>query len=46
MRYGTPSLSYADKFYSALHFFIPKEKVKEIREKIMKKLIEVYRRLQ
>jgi hypothetical protein len=46
MRYGTPSLSYADKFNSNLNFFIPKEKVEKIREKIMKKLIEVYRRLQ
>jgi len=40
-RYGTPSLSYAEKFDSALNFFIPKEKVEEIREKMVKKLIEV-----
>ncbi len=45
MRYGTPNLSYADKFNSVLHFFMPKEKVEEIREK-MEKLIEVNRRLQ
>jgi hypothetical protein len=32
-------------FNSILHFFIPKEKVEEIREK-MEKLIEVNRRLQ
>ena len=37
MRYGTPSLSYADKFNSNLNFFIPEEKVEKIREKIMKK---------
>ena len=36
MRYGTPSLSYAEKFDSILHFFIPKEKVEEIREKMEK----------
>jgi len=45
MRYSTPSLSYAAKFNSALNFFMPKEKVEEIREK-MEKLIEVNRRLQ
>jgi hypothetical protein len=38
-------LSYAEKFDSALNFFLPKEKVEEIREK-MEKLIEVNRRLQ
>jgi hypothetical protein len=43
-RYGVPSLSYAEKFNSILHFFMPKEKVEEIREK-MEKLIEVNRRL-
>ncbi len=37
MRYGTPNLSYADKFNSILNFFIPKEKVEEIREKMAKK---------
>ena len=42
----TGGLSYAEKFYSVLHFFIPKEKVEEIREKMVKKLIEVNRRLQ
>jgi hypothetical protein len=42
----TGGLSYADKFDSILHFFIPKEKVEEIREKMVKKLIEVNRRLQ
>jgi uncharacterized protein YlbG (UPF0298 family) len=41
----TGGLSYAEKFNSVLHFFIPKEKVEEIREK-MEKLIEVNRRLQ
>jgi hypothetical protein len=34
------------KFESNLYFFIPKEKVEEIREKMVKKLIEVNRRLQ
>ncbi len=43
-RYGG-GLSYATKFDSILHFFIPKERVEEIREK-MEKLIEVNRRLQ
>jgi hypothetical protein len=37
-------LTYAEKFDSILHFFIPKEKVEEIREK-KEKLIEVNRRL-
>ncbi len=41
----TGGLSYAVKFDSILHFFIPKEKVEEIKEK-MEKLIEVNRRLQ
>jgi hypothetical protein len=45
MRYSTPSMSYADKFDSALNFFIPKEKVEEIREKMVKKLIEVNKKL-
>ena len=36
MRYGG-GLSYAEKFDSILHFFIPKEKVEEIREKMEKK---------
>jgi hypothetical protein len=40
MRY-TGGLSYAEKFDSALNFFIPKEKIEEIREKMVKKLIEV-----
>jgi len=44
MRY-TGGLSYAAKFDSILHFFIPKEKVEEVREK-MEKLIEVNQRLQ
>jgi len=44
MRYSG-GLSYAEKFDNILHFFIPKEKVEEIREK-MEKLIEVNRRLQ
>jgi hypothetical protein len=42
LRY-TGGLSYAEKFDSILHFFIPKEKVEEIREKMVKKLIEVNR---
>jgi len=42
----TGGLSYAEKFYSILHIFKPKEKVEEIREKMEKKLIEVNRRLQ
>ena len=45
MRYSTPSLSYAEKFNSTLNFFIPKEKVEEVREK-MEKPIEANRRLQ
>ncbi len=45
MRYGTPSMSYTEKFDGVLHFFMSKEKVEKIREKIMKKLIEVNRRL-
>jgi hypothetical protein len=45
MRY-TGGLSYAEKFENALYFFIPKEKVEEIREKMEKKLIEMNRRLQ
>ncbi|MFZ8839955.1 MAG: hypothetical protein ACO2PM_13815 [Pyrobaculum sp.] len=32
-RYGVPSLSYADKFNSIVNFFLPKEKVEEIRGK-------------
>ena len=44
MRY-TGGLTYAEKFDDILHFFMPKEKVEEIREK-MEKLIEVNRRLQ
>ncbi len=32
----TSGLSYAEKFNSALNFFLPKEKVEEIREKMMK----------
>jgi len=43
-KYGG-GLSYAEKFDDILHFFMPKEKVEEIREK-MEKLIEVNRRLQ
>jgi len=46
MRYGVPSLSYAEKFESNLYFLIPKEKVEEVKERIFKKLIEVNRRLQ
>jgi hypothetical protein len=39
-------LSYAEKFENTLYFFILKEEVEEIRERIVKKLIEVNRRLQ
>jgi hypothetical protein len=42
----TGGLSYAEKFENTLYFLIPKEKVEEIRERIVKKLIEVNRRLQ
>ncbi len=42
----TGGLSYAEKFDSILHFFIPREKVKEIREKMEKRLIETNRKLQ
>ncbi len=45
MRYAG-GLSYAAKFDSILHFFTPKERVEEIREKMMKKLIETNQRLQ
>ncbi len=44
MRY-TGGLSYAAKFDSILHFYT-KERVEEIREKMMKKLIEANQRLQ
>jgi hypothetical protein len=44
MRYGTPSLSYADKFNNVLRFFVPEEKEEKVKEKIMRKLIEVNRR--
>jgi hypothetical protein len=43
MRYSG-GLSYAEKFDSVLHFFIPKEKVEKI-GKMEKRLIEVNRRL-
>jgi len=46
MRYGTPNLSYSDKFDSVLRYFVPEEKERKIIEKIVKKLIEVNRRLQ
>jgi hypothetical protein len=35
-RYTGGNLTYAEKFDSALHFFIPKEKVEKIREKMEK----------
>jgi hypothetical protein len=44
MRYGTPNLSYSDKFDSVLRFFVPEEKERKIIEEIVKKLIEVNRR--
>jgi hypothetical protein len=37
-------LTYTDKFDSILYFFMPKEKVEKIRERIVKKLMEVNRR--
>jgi uncharacterized protein YlbG (UPF0298 family) len=43
MRYGTPSLSYTEKFHNILHFFMPEEKVEKIREKIWRKLFEKLR---
>jgi len=43
MRYGTPNLSYSDKFNSVLRFFVPEEKEEKTKEKIVKKL-EVNRR--
>jgi Zn-dependent peptidase ImmA (M78 family) len=43
-RYGVSTLTYTDKFYNTLYFLMPKEKVEEIRERIVKKLIEVNRR--
>jgi Zn-dependent peptidase ImmA (M78 family) len=46
MRYGTPTLSYTQKFESNLYFLMPKEKVEKVRERIFKKLIEANRRLQ
>jgi hypothetical protein len=46
MRYGVSSLSYTEKFESNLYFLIPKEKVEEMRKRIVKKLIEANRRLQ
>ncbi len=45
MRYGTPTLSYAQKFESNLYFLIPKEKVEKIREKIWVRLFEVNKKL-
>jgi predicted metal-dependent hydrolase len=42
-RYMRPTLTYTEKFESKLYFFIPKEKVEEIREKIWKKLFEKLR---
>ena len=44
-KYGG-GLSYAEKFDDILHFFMPKEKVEEIREKMEKRLIEVNMGLQ
>jgi len=44
LRYGAPNLSHSNKSNSALRFFVPKEKEEKIKEKIMKKLIEVNRR--
>jgi hypothetical protein len=44
MRYSKPNLLYSDKFNSVLRFFVPEEKEEKIKEKIVKKLIEVNRR--
>ena len=45
-RYTGGNLTYTEKFENNLYFLIPKEKVGEMRERIVKKLIEVNRRLQ
>jgi hypothetical protein len=42
----TGGLSYAEKFENTLYFLMPKDQVEKIREKIVKKLIKVNRRLQ
>ncbi len=39
-------LTYTEKFESTLYFLMPKDQVEKIREKIVKKLIKVNRRLQ
>jgi hypothetical protein len=41
----TGGLTYTEKFENTLYFLIPKDQVEKIREKIVKKLIEVNRRL-
>jgi hypothetical protein len=40
-QYATSNLTYTEKFYAALYFIIPKEKVDKIKEKIWKRLFEV-----
>jgi hypothetical protein len=40
-RYMKPTSTYTEKFENTLYFFIPKEKVEKIREKIWKKLFEL-----
>ena len=45
MRYGVPKFSYAEKFDHVLRFFVPEEKEEKIKEKIVKKLIEVNKKL-
>ena len=44
-RYMRP-ISYTEKFESNLYFFVPKEKVEKIREKIWQKLFKVNKKLQ
>jgi hypothetical protein len=36
MRYGMPNMSYAEKFESNLYFLIPKEKIEQVKERILK----------
>ncbi len=36
MRYGMPNMSYAEKFENNLYFLIPKEKIEQVKERILK----------
>jgi len=45
-KYMRPTLTYTEKFESNLYFFIPKEKVEKIREKIWRRLFEVNKKRQ